>query len=91
MLSYVHRWAENQIRALFKHFPVVVVSGARQVGKSTLLKKTFPKVTDFIVFDPDIDIRQARAEPELFVRNLKWPVVLDEIQYSPQVIPAIYT
>lgn len=89
MFTYIHRWAKKQIKTLFRHFPVVVVSGARQVGKSTLLKKTFPHVSDFIVFDPDIDIRQARSEPELFVRNLKWPVVLDEIQYSPQVIAAL--
>ncbi|OFZ83025.1 MAG: hypothetical protein A2583_13265 [Bdellovibrionales bacterium RIFOXYD1_FULL_53_11] len=88
-MKYTPRWAESHIKSLFKHFPAVAVSGARQVGKSTLLKKIFPKVSDFIVFDPDTDLRQARAEPELFVRNLKWPVVLDEIQYSPQIIPAL--
>ncbi len=70
------------------HFSVVVVSGARQVGKSTLLKHQFPK-WNRVVFDPVIDVGNARSDPELFLNNNPAPLILDEIQYCPEVVPCI--
>ena len=69
-------------------FPVVVVSGARQVGKTTLVRHLFPQF-DYVVFDPAIDLESARQEPDLFLRNHPAPLVLDEIQYAPEVVGAV--
>jgi len=46
--------------------PVIVLTGARQVGKSTLLKHLLPQ-TELIVFDPLMDSGNARQDPELFL------------------------
>jgi len=69
-------------------FPVVVVSGARQVGKTTLVRHLFPEF-DYVQFDPTIDLEGARREPDLFLQNHRAPLILDEIQYAPEVVSAI--
>lgn len=71
-----------------EHFPVVVISGARQVGKSTLLKHQFPD-WNWVTFDPIIDIGNARTDPELFLQNNPCPLILDEIQYCPELVTTI--
>jgi predicted AAA+ superfamily ATPase len=70
-------------------FPAVVVAGARQVGKSTLLQHMLAGRADYVTFDPLVDVEAARAEPELFLDNHRRPLVLDEIQFAPQVVPAL--
>lgn len=82
------RALQNRLKSIFEHFPVVVVSGARQVGKSTLLKMIWGDIPH-VVFDPVLDIENAKREPDLFLANRKPPVILDEIQYAPEVVPAI--
>lgn len=78
----------GRLELLASAFPVVVVSGARQVGKTTLLRHVFPDY-DYVVFDASIDHENARREPELFLKNHPPPVILDEIQYAPEVVAAI--
>ncbi len=87
--GYRKRLLTDRLHQLFKRFPVVVISGARQVGKSTLLKHEFGEHADYVVFDPIVDIQNARQDPELFLRNHKTPLILDEIQYVPQVVPVL--
>lgn len=89
MSLYVPRLIENRAKRLFRHFPAVAVTGPRQVGKSTLLNHLFPKAKDVVVFDPILDVRGAKQDPELFVRSLKTPCILDEIQYVPKIVPVI--
>lgn len=86
---YIPRFLEKKLLALFRQFPVVVVSGARQVGKSTLLKETFRGKADYVVFDPVLDVENARNDPDLFLANRKTPLILDEIQYVPALVSAI--
>ena len=85
---YRHRALSERLARLSGAFPVVVVSGARQVGKTTLLRHVFPD-HDYVVFDPSLDREDARREPDLFLRNHPAPVILDEIQYAPEVVSAI--
>ncbi len=73
---------------MIERFAVVVVSGARQVGKSTLLQHELPK-WNTVVFDPAVDVGNARRDPDLFLDNHPWPLILDEIQYAPELVPAI--
>lgn len=89
MGSYKYRSITGLLTDMFKYFPVVVVSGARQVGKSTLLGEVFESQADHVIFDPVVDIENARKDPDLFLQNRKTPLILDEIQYVPQLASAI--
>ncbi len=82
------RNATQHLQSLFAAFPVVVVTGARQVGKTTLLRQLFPNL-DYVVFDASLDLEQARSEPDLSLRNHPAPLILDEIQYAPELVASI--
>lgn len=86
---YYKRILSDKTRKLFNSFPIVVISGARQVGKSTLVSRLFQDVADHVVFDPVIDVENAREDPELFLNNHATPLILDEIQYAPELLPVI--
>lgn len=86
---YVERSISGRLKELMKTFPIVVVVGARQVGKSTLLQHDYGKKFDTVVFDPVSDINGAREDVELFLDNHPSPLILDEVQYVPGLIPAI--
>lgn len=85
---YRARLLSKRLQKLAEAFPAVVVSGARQVGKTTLLRHVFPD-HDYVVFDASLDQEDARREPDLFLKNHPPPVILDEIQYAPEVVAAI--
>ena len=85
---YKQRIITKQLKKLTENFPVVVVSGARQVGKSTLLQHTFPEI-ETVVFDPVTDVGAAKADPDVFLDNHPAPLILDEIQYAPTLTAAI--
>ena len=87
-MHYKPRTLAAKLRRLVGQFRVVVVSGARQVGKSTLLAHVLPR-WDAVVFDPALDVGNARADPDLFLDNHPAPLVLDEIQYAPELVPAL--
>lgn len=78
------------LRAL-KSFPAIVVTGPRQSGKTTLLKMLCSKTHKFVTLeDPDIRIR-AKEDPLRFLDQYAPPVVIDEIQYVPELLPYIKT
>ncbi len=85
---YKKRTITDTLKRLTRQFPVIVLTGARQVGKSTLLKHIFPDYT-YVTFDPVLDIHNARQEPDLFLDNHPVPAVLDEIQFAPELVSAI--
>ncbi len=89
-MVYKERLLTSRLRTFVRNFRVVVISGARQVGKSTLLNYSFPADTDCVVFDPVIDVENARQDPDLFLDNHpRRPLLLDEIQYAPELVAAI--
>ena len=85
---YRNRLLSTRLLRLTENFPVTVVSGARQVGKTTLLKHLFPR-HDYVVFDASLDLEGARRDPDLFLLNHPPPLILDEIQYAPELVSAI--
>jgi hypothetical protein len=86
---YLTRVAEQRLEQLLRSFPAVVVTGARQVGKSTLLANALAGRADTVVFDPVTDVENARRDPELFLENHSTPLVLDEVQHAPELLPAL--
>lgn len=87
-MLYRTRYAETALQDFAKYFKVVLVTGARQVGKSTLLAHQYPELKTF-VFDPVQDLFGARRDPDLFLAGFQGPLVLDEIQYAPELLPAL--
>jgi len=85
---FKERSLADKIRTLFEHFPVVALVGARQVGKSTLLSHLFPDTKAF-VFGPVQDVYKAREDPDLFLSSFPAPLILDEVQYAPELLAAL--
>ena len=83
-----NRHLENQIKQVSKFFKIVLIVGARQVGKSTALQKIFPKLK-CIVFDDSRDIHSIKNDPDLFLENYPSPIILDEVQYVPELFGSV--
>jgi uncharacterized protein len=71
-------------------FPAIVVTGPRRAGKTTLLRQVFPRATYVLLEDPDVQAR-ARSDPRALLEDLRLPVVFDEIQNVPELLPYIRT
>jgi len=87
-MAYKIRLIEKKLLEYKRFFKIVLITGARQVGKTTLLTHCFPKIK-IITFDPIQDIYGVRKDPDLFLDNFPPPVILDEIQYVPELFPAL--
>lgn len=89
-MKYIPRFIENVILGSSKTFKVVFLGGPRQVGKTTVLKKLAEnKKFSYITLD-DLNQRDlARKDPALFLQQLHLPVIIDEVQYAPELFPEI--
>ncbi len=73
------------LRQRVKSRPVVVVTGARQTGKTTLVKRLFPRYS-YVSLDLPSEAAQAETEPRAFLARHPAPVIVDEIQYAPGLL-----
>ncbi|MGB9701090.1 MAG: ATP-binding protein [Thermodesulfobacteriota bacterium] len=79
------------IKKAMRTFPAIVVTGPRQSGKTTLLKMLFANSHQFVTLeDPDIRMR-AKEDPQQFLEQFKAPLIIDEIQYVPELLSYIKT
>jgi predicted AAA+ superfamily ATPase len=86
-MKYINRTILNDIKDYLKHFPVLLISGARQVGKSTLALHL--DIQNYTTLD-DINIYEmAKNDPKGFIENLDKPVIIDEAQRLPQLMITI--
>ena len=85
---YITRTIEDLITETSNHFGVVLITGARQVGKSTVLKHCDDKRT-YVTLDNPITRELAINEPQLFMQRYQAPVIIDEIQYAPDLLSYI--
>ncbi len=88
-MNYRNRLLERKVRQYQDVFPALLITGARQVGKSTLLREVLGPSVPHVVFDPVVDVGNARQDPEFFLSQCPPPVVLDEVQYAPELLPVI--
>ena len=84
---YIKRAISDEIKEYMKSFPVLLISGARQVGKSTLALNL--DIPNYVTLD-DINIYEAaRNDPKGFIEHCNKPIVIDEIQRVPILLLAI--
>jgi predicted AAA+ superfamily ATPase len=80
---------EKSIQKISETFPVMLLTGPRQVGKTTLLTHLSGQGRKYVTLD-DPDIRMiAKADPALFMQRYTPPLIIDEIQYAPEILPYI--
>lgn len=83
-MEYITRNIEDVLLHCGQTFKAVLVTGARQTGKSTLLKKLYPHIRQITFDDPFME-EQAKNNPDMFMMLNTPPVFLDEIQYVPSL------
>lgn len=89
-MKYITRNLENVVNKVTKEYPVVLVTGPRQVGKTTMLRKLMEGTNRGYVSLDDLNERNiAKTDPELFLQLHKPPVLIDEVQYAPELFTYI--
>ena len=83
-MEYIKRAIEDVVKDSAMNFKAVLVTGARQTGKSTLLKHLYPEIKEISFDDPFVE-EQAKNNPDMFMMLNKPPLFLDEIQYVPSL------
>jgi predicted AAA+ superfamily ATPase len=79
---WIHRDIEPRLQRSARTRPVLVLTGARQTGKTSTLRRLFPDYR-FVSLDLPTEAEQAEREPEGFLRRYPPPVIIDEVQYAP--------
>jgi hypothetical protein len=82
---YLQRVLEKKLKKAVEQFPALLITGARQAGKSTLLQHAFSDYR-FVTLDDPLIRKLANDDPELFLETNPAPVVIDEIQYAPELL-----
>lgn len=89
-MNYISRNLEKVVSEVTKEYPVVLVTGPRQVGKTTMLQKLMEGTERSYVSLDDLNERNlAKTDPELFLQLHKPPVLIDEVQYAPELFTYI--
>jgi len=89
-MNYITRNLEQVVNEVTREYPVVLVTGPRQVGKTTMLLKLMEGTDRKYVSLDDLNERSlAKSDPELFLQLHKPPVLIDEVQYAPELFTYI--
>jgi predicted AAA+ superfamily ATPase len=81
---YINRHIEKAIKEASEAFSAVLLTGPRQVGKTTTLRHLTPSIP-FVSFDDIGEATSASTDPQGFLKQNHWPLVIDEVQYAPDV------
>jgi len=88
-MTFIYRYLEDEIKDALEFMRVVAIVGARQVGKSTLAKNIAGDKMTYVTLDDTGKLQAALSDPIGFIKNLKRPTIIDEIQRAPELIKAI--
>ena len=89
-MSYISRNLETVVENVTREYPVVLVTGPRQVGKTTMLQKLMKNhPRSYVTLDDLTERDLAKNDPELFLQLHKPPILIDEVQYAPELFTYI--
>ena len=83
------REVKKRIKKINDTFRVLVVTGPRQVGKTTLLESVMPSNMTKISLDDEVLRKEAKENPKIFLDSYPTPLFIDEVQYAPELFPYI--
>lgn len=86
---YVPRTLGKFLVEAERQFPVILLTGPRQVGKTTLLRHLSAPNRTYVSLDDPAARELAREDPSLFLQRFTPPLLIDEIQYAPELFPFI--
>ena len=84
-MTYKARAIETGLKEALRTFPAVLVTGSRQAGKTTLLRRILPDY-EYVTFDSYLDLEGVKEDMRLFFAQHPPPIILDEIQYAPEIL-----
>lgn len=82
---YLERHIYSYMGRMLKQFKILLLTGPRQVGKSTMLKEKFLPAYDYAVLDDYSELDIAKKDPGLFLKNHKLPLIIDEVQRAGEL------
>lgn len=91
-MAYINRAMEATFKRMAQEFSVVLLTGPRQVGKTTMLKRLAEAEgvnREYVTLDDITEREMAKNDPKLFLQLHKPPVFIDEVQYAPELFPYI--
>ena len=88
-MEYIKRDLEGKIRELIEDYACILVTGPRQVGKTTVLKKLMTEDREYVTLDDLEERRLAKSDPAMFLRLHDRPIFIDEVQYAPELFSYI--
>lgn len=91
-MTYIKRAMETTFLRLSKEFPALLLTGPRQVGKTTMLQKLAEEENigrEYVTLDDLTERQMAKNDPKMFLQIHKPPVFIDEVQYAPELFTYI--
>ncbi len=85
-MNYIQRDLEKVISDVTKEYPVTIITGPRQVGKTTMLQKLMEGTErNYVTLDDLTERGLAKSDPQMFFQLHKPPILIDEVQYAPEL------
>ncbi len=88
-MKYIKRDLEEKLKELMQDYACILLTGPRQVGKTTILKGMLEDGREYVTLDDLEERKLAKQDPALFLQMHEPPVFIDEVQYAPELFPYI--
>ena len=88
-MAYIKRDMEEKILSLSQEYPCLLITGPRQVGKTTVLRQLMTPDRNYVTLDDLEERRLAKEDPALFLQLHDLPLFIDEVQYAPELFSYI--
>lgn len=88
-MDYIKRDIEEKILSISKEYACLLVTGPRQIGKTTVLRQLAEENREYVTLDDLEERRLAKRDPALFLQMHTLPILIDEVQYAPELFSYI--
>ena len=89
IMNYIHRDLESKLKDLAEDYSCILIVGPRQVGKTTIFKELMESGRTVVSLDDFEERKLAQTDPAMFLQMHDIPLLIDEVQYAPQLFPYI--